>query len=108
MSLLEFSQTYKPFQYPWAVELSKKHEEVHWIEDEAELSEDVQDWKTKLSVNEKDFITQVLRLFTQSDVQVGENYHELLIPKFRNNEVRNMLSSFAGREAVHQRAPTRF
>ena len=104
MSLLEFSQTYKPFQYPWAVELSKKHEEVHWIEDEAELSEDVQDWKTKLSVNEKDFITQVLRLFTQSDVQVGENYHELLIPKFRNNEVRNMLSSFAGREAVHQRA----
>ena len=60
MSLLEFSQTYKPFQYPWAVELSKKHEEVHWIEDEAELSEDVQDWKTKLSVNEKDFITQVL------------------------------------------------
>ncbi len=104
MSLLDFSTTYKPFQYPWAVELSKKHEEIHWIEDEAELSEDVQDWKTKLSEDEKEFITQVLRLFTQSDVQVGENYHELLIPKFKNNEVRNMLSSFASREAVHQRA----
>jgi len=104
MSLLKFSKTYKPFQYPWAVELSKKHEEVHWIEDEAELSEDVQDWKTKLTDSEKEFITHVLRLFTQSDVQVGENYHELLIPKFKNNEVRNMLSSFAAREAVHQRA----
>ena len=104
MSLLEFSQTYKPFKYPWAVDLAKKHEEIHWIEDEAELSEDVQDWKTKLTEDEKEFITQVLRLFTQSDVQVGENYHELLIPKFKNNEVRNMLSSFAGREAVHQRA----
>ena len=104
MSLLKFSQTYKPFLYPWAVELSKKHEEVHWIEDEAELSEDVQDWKTKLTEGEKEFITHVLRLFTQSDVQVGENYHELLIPRFRNNEVRNMLSSFASREAVHQRA----
>ena len=104
MSLLDFSKTYRPFLYPWAVELSKKHEEVHWIEDEAELSEDVQDWKTKLTDAEKDFITQVLRLFTQSDVQVGENFHELLIPKFKNNEVRNMLSSFAGREAVHQRA----
>lgn len=104
MSLLKFSQTYKPFLYPWAVELSKKHEEVHWIEDEAELSEDVQDWKTKLSEEEKEFITHVLRLFTQSDVQVGENYHELLIPRFKNNEVRNMLSSFAAREAVHQRA----
>ncbi len=90
--------------YPWAVELTKKHEEVHWVEDEAELSEDVQDWKTKLTKEEKEFVTQVLRLFTQSDVQVGENYHELLIPKFKNNEVRNMLSSFANREGVHQRA----
>jgi len=90
--------------YPWAVELAKKHEEIHWVEDEAELSEDVQDWRTKLNADEKEFITQVLRLFTQSDVQVGENYHEFLIPKFKNNEVRNMLSSFAARETVHQRA----
>ena len=104
MSLLEFSKSYRPFLYPWAVELTKKHEEIHWVEDEAELSEDVQDWKTKLSDDEKVFITHVLRLFTQSDVQVGENYHELLIPKFKNNEVRNMLSSFANREGVHQRA----
>jgi ribonucleotide reductase beta subunit family protein with ferritin-like domain len=104
MALLEISKTYKPFLYPWAVELTKKHEEIHWIEDEAELSEDVQDWRTKLSAGEKEFITQVLRLFTQSDVQVGENYFELLIPKFKNNEIRNMLSSFATREGVHQRA----
>ena len=104
MSLLQQSKTYKPFLYPWAVELTKKHEEIHWVEDEAELSEDIQDWKTKLSDDEKDFITQVLRLFTQSDVQVGENYYELLIPKFKNNEVRNMLGSFACREAIHQRA----
>lgn len=104
MSLLNISKTYKPFIYPWAVEMTKKHEEIHWIEDEAELSEDVQDWRTKLSESEKEFITQVLRLFTQSDVQVGENYHEFLIPKFKNNEIRNMLSSFATREGVHQRA----
>ena len=104
MSLLNISKTYKPFQYPWAVEMTKKHEEIHWIEDEAELSEDVQDWRTKLTDPEKEFITQVLRLFTQSDVQVGENYHEFLIPKFKNNEIRNMLSSFATREGVHQRA----
>ena len=102
--LLEESKAYKPFMYPWAVELTKKHEEIHWIEDEVELSEDVQDWKTKLTDEEKDFITQILRLFTQSDVQVGHNYHELLIPRIRNNEARNMLSSFANREGVHQRA----
>lgn len=104
MTVLEDSKAYKPFNYPWAVELTKKHEEVHWVEDEAELSEDVQDWRTKLSKQEKDFIVNVLRLFTQSDVQVGANYHDFLIPKMRNNEVRTMLASFAGREGVHQRA----
>ena len=104
MSLLEESKTYKPFLYPWAVDLVKKHEEIHWVEDEAELSEDVQDWKTKLREDEKEFITHILRLFTQSDVQVGNNYHEFLIPKFKNNEIRNMLASFANREGVHQRA----
>ena len=104
MALLDLSKSYRPFAYPWAVELTKKHEEIHWVESEAELSEDISDWKTKLTDEEKEFITHVLRLFTQSDVQVGENYHELLIPKFKNNEIRNMLSSFASREAVHQRA----
>ena len=64
MALLEFSKTYKPFQYPWAVELSKKHEEIHWIEDEAELSEDVQDWKTKLTADEKESLS--LRFFVCS------------------------------------------
>ena len=102
--LTEVSTTYKPFAYPWAVELTKKHEEIHWVEDEAELSEDVQDWKLKLSKSEKEFITHVLRLFTQSDLQVGANYHDFLIPKIKNNEARNMLSSFANREGVHQRA----
>jgi len=104
MSLMEESKTYKPFLYPWAVEMVKKHEEIHWVEDEAELSEDVQDWRTKLNDQEKEFITHVLRLFTQSDVQVGANYHDFLIPKFKNNEIRNMLASFANREGVHQRA----
>jgi len=104
MTLLDESKTYKPFAYPWAVELTKKHEEVHWVEDEAELSEDVQDWKTKLTEQEKEFITHILRLFTQSDVQVGANYYDFLIPKIKNNEARNMLGSFAAREGIHQRA----
>ena len=51
MTVLDESKAYKPFAYPWAVELTKKHEEVHWVEDEAELSEDVQDWRTKLSLS---------------------------------------------------------
>lgn len=99
------SESYKPFRYPWAVELTKRHEQAHWIEDEIDLSDDVADWKNgKLSDAEKDYIIQVLRLFTQSDVAVGQNYYDFFIPKLKNNEIRNMLGSFAAREGVHQRA----
>lgn len=104
-NLKEYSKTYKPFQYPWAVELAVKHEKIHWVEDEVTLEDDITDWKRdKVSPCEKQFITQVLRLFTQSDVSVGSFYYDKLIPVFRNNEVRNMLGSFAAREAIHQRA----
>jgi ribonucleoside-diphosphate reductase beta chain len=99
------SQTYKPFYYSWAVDLTVRHEKAHWIEDEIDLSEDLTDWKTnKVTPIEKDYITNILRLFTQSDVAVGQNYYDQFIPKFKNNEIRNMLGSFANREGVHQRA----
>ena len=103
--LMEFSETYKPFYYPWAVELTTNHESMHWIEDEIDLSEDVSDWKgNKITRIEKEYITNILRLFTQSDVAVGQNYYDVFIPKFKNNEIRNMLGSFAAREGIHQRA----
>lgn len=103
--LLKFSETYKPFHYPWAVEITTRHEKVHWIEDELDLSEDVADWKSgKMTSIEKEYVTNILRLFTQSDVAVGQNYFDQFIPKFKNNEVRNMLGSFATREGIHQRA----
>ena len=95
--LLEFSETYKPFHYPWAVEITTRHEKAHWIEDELDLSEDVADWKGGK-------ITPVEKEYTQSDVAVGQNYYDQFIPKFKNNEVRNMLGSFAAREGIHQRA----
>jgi glutaredoxin 3 len=105
MGLREYSKSYKPFQYPWAVEFAQRHEKVHWIEDEINLEDDIGDWKrNKISACEKQFITQLLRLFTQSDVSVGSNYYDKFISVIKNNELRNMLGSFAAREAIHQRA----
>ena len=95
MSLLESNTTYKPFSYPWAVTYATEHERIHWIEDELELQTDVNHWKSgALSDVEKNHITQILRLFTQSDVAVGTNYLEYYIPKFKNNEIRAMLTAF--------------
>jgi len=105
MSVTKPNQVYKPFQYPWAMEMAEDHEKIHWGSWEVKLQEDVNQWKGNgLSVREKDHITQILRLFTQSDVQVAANYCDLFIPYFKNNEIRNMLLSFANREGTHQRA----
>jgi len=104
VSLLEPNVTYKPFKYPWAVEYSVTHEKIHWGEWEARLQDDVSQWKTRLSDHERNHITQILRLFTQSDVAVGTNYLEHYIYKFKNNEIRSMLTSFANREFTHQRS----
>ena len=105
MGVLDASITYKPFNYPWAVEAAVEHEKIHWGEWEAKLAEDVAQWKSGvITKEEKLHITSILRLFTQSDVAVGGNYIDQFLPKFRNNEIRSMLTSFVNREFVHQRA----
>lgn len=103
--LTEFNVAYKPFNAEWAVENAQLHEKIHWIEEEVSLQEDVRQWKNKeLTDNEINLITQILRLFTQSDVAVGQNYCDVLIPYFKNNEIRQMYLSFANREGTHQRS----
>ena len=103
--LTSYSKTYKPFKYPWAMEYTEDHEKIHWGTWEAKLQEDVNQWKNgDISQQEKNQITQILRIFTQSDVAVGGNYCDLFISAFKNNEIRNMLLSFANREGTHQRA----
>lgn len=104
MTLRDYSTVYAPV-YNDLVELTVKHEKAHWFEHEAKLGVDIEQWKTgSITTAEKDLISNILRLFTQSDVSVGQGYYERIIPVIRNNEARNMLGSFAAREATHQRA----
>jgi ribonucleoside-diphosphate reductase beta chain len=104
-NLFKQSLVYKPFNYSWAVDLTVEHERMHWIESEVPLGDDVSQWKGgKITAGEKEFITQILKMFTTQDVAVGSFYFDLLVPVIRNNEVRNLLGSFAVREGTHQRA----
>ena len=101
--LMEPSPSFRPFLFPWANEAWDQHDQVFWTKHEVPMGDDVTDWKNgKLTSGEKAFVTQILRLFTQADTAVGGYYHEILIPKFQNNEIRNMLVGFAGREITHQ------
>lgn len=104
MSLLEESKVYKPFQYPSLMAAAVEHEKVHWIEEEiTNIQEDLRDFK-KIDAKSREVIEQTLKLFTQSDVSVGQWYIERLLPIIKNNEARCWLLSAAAREGIHQRA----
>lgn len=92
---------FKPFNYPWAYDAWLMSEQASWLHTEVPMVEDVKDWTNKLTDNEKYFLTQIFRFFTQGDIDVSEGYVTKYMPMFPQPEVRMMLSSFAAREALH-------
>ena len=100
-NLSEERNYFKPFNYPWAYEAWLKHEQSHWLHTEVPMSEDVKDWKKKLSKEEKTFLTQIFRFFTQGDIDVAGGYVKNYLPYFPQPEIRMMLTGFAARESLH-------
>lgn len=99
--LTKYSTAYKEFKYPWAEQYRQESENSHWITDEVDMTKDVEDYKIA-SQDEKEFIKNLLSIFTQSDFNVAKGYLPLL-NHVKNNEVRGMLTSFMAREYEHQR-----
>jgi len=101
MALTDERTTFKPFNYPWAYEAWLKHEQSHWLHTEVPMAEDVKDWKNRLTNEEKAFLTNIFRFFTQGDIDVAGGYVTNYLPYFPQPEVRMMLAGFAAREALH-------
>lgn len=99
--LLTPSHSYKPFRYPWAYDFWKRQQQIHWMPEEVPLGEDVKDWAANLSASERALLTQIFRFFTQSDVEVNDNYMERYARVFRPTEIKMMLASFSNMETIH-------
>ena len=99
--LTETRDFFKPFSFPWAYESWLKHEQAHWLHTEVPMMEDVKDWKKKLTAEEKHFLTNIFRFFTQGDIDVAGGYVKNYLPYFPQPEIRMMLMGFAAREALH-------
>ena len=102
MSLLESTRVgYKPFDYPWAYEAYKRQQLIHWLPDEVPLADDIKDWNSKLSKEEKNLLTQIFRFFTQADIEVQNCYQQHYATVFKPPEVKMMLASFSNAESIH-------
>ena len=100
------SKVFKPFKYPWCFDAYKEHEKMHWFPDEIQLGDDVQDYN-KADKREKEFISNVMKLFTTNDIQAGQGY-DVLLRVFKPTEVQMMLRSFVARENIHIEAYSLF
>ncbi len=101
MSLFDTRNYYKPFEYEWAFEAYDTMQKMHWLPSEVPLHEDVRDWNERLTQEEKNLISQILKFFTQGDVDIAQAYLDRYIPKFKPPEIRMMLSSFVASESNH-------
>ena len=103
MSLLNTRDYYKPFDQPWMFDYYVQQNQMHWFPEDVPLHNDVKDWQ-ELNDSEKNLLTQIFRLFTQSDVDVGSGYIDKYMRIFKKPEARMMMASFANMESIHQHA----
>lgn len=103
--LLKHEQVgYKPFQYPFAFDFWKAQQKMHWLPEEVPMTNDVFDFNHLLTQDERDIVTDVLRFFTQGDIDVGDCYIKNYLSFFKPVEVRMMLTAFANMETIHTQA----
>jgi len=91
---------FKPFDFPFCYNAYVHSESMHWLPQEIKMEEDIKDWQVKLSSDEKEFLTQIFRFFTQADVEVCGYYNQLAMI-LQLPEINLMVSSFQNREAIH-------
>ena len=101
VGLVTSAAAYKPFRYPWAFDMWKTQQQVHWMPEEVPMGEDVKDWAANLTDSERNLLTQIFRFFTQADIEVQDNYMERYGRVFKPTEVKMMLASFANMETIH-------
>lgn len=112
MSVFKESLSYRPFTYSWAADAAQRHSiEMFWDVHQINLQDDIQQYyskegmKTETVSHEQNklILDRTLCLFTEMDSTVAGGYTEVL-PFIKNNEIRNMMLTFAAREVTHQRA----
>lgn len=82
-------------------ELYKKAEHTFWTAEEIDLAQDLVDWETKLSEDEKYFIKMILSFFAASDGIVNENLAENFLKEVQYPEAKCFYGFQIAMENIH-------
>lgn len=89
-----------PIEHPDLWEFYKKAQSCHWVAEEVNLFDDLNDWK-KMSANEKKFLSMILAFFAQSDGIVNKNLAERFVCEIPYKEAKFFYSWQVAMENVH-------
>lgn len=101
MGLFDKRIAYKPFEYPWAYDYWWKQNSAHWMKEEVDMSKDVKDWNENLTEDEKKVMGNILKSFTQVEVEVEDYWANTVGGLFPKPEIKMMAAGFANMENVH-------
>lgn len=103
MSIFEKRVNFKPFEYPQLVAYADAINKSYWLVSEFNFTQDVQDFKTKLTKSERSVIERAMLAISQIEVSVKTYWSDLYrrLPKV---EVSMVGATFAESEVRHERA----
>ena len=92
----------EPFEYPEAYDFWLRHQESYWNHTRISLTDDVNDFRYKLTEKQKSVVGNTLKSFTQTELVVGNEYWSSRPTKwFPKPEIQMMCQEFAAREMIH-------
>ena len=106
MGIFDKRENYKPFEYPEVMKFVDMMHQTFWVHSEVEFTADIQDFKSNLSLVEKEAVKRALLGIAQVEVSVKTFWGDLfdLFPK---PEFNGLGATFAECEFRHSEAYSR-
>jgi len=101
MSLLEPRIHLLPYEYPTAYDFWFKQQQVHWLHTEVPMNADVDDFKFRLTDNERNVVGQILKGFAIGETFIGDYWVHGPGKWFKKPEIQMMSNTFASFESIH-------
>ncbi|MEM4359942.1 MAG: ribonucleotide-diphosphate reductase subunit beta [Candidatus Bilamarchaeaceae archaeon] len=101
MALLDPRVEYGPFEYPKAYEYWMQQHQAHWLHTEFPMSQDVHDYHAVLTDAERNVVSNILKVFTQTELFIEDYWSSKVARWFKKPEIQMMAHTFGAFESIH-------
>lgn len=101
MGLLDARIEYGPFEYPQAYQYWLLQQQAHWLHTEFSMSQDIHDYHFMLTEAERNVVSNILKVFTQSELFIEDYWSSRVARWFKKPEIQMMAHAFGAFESIH-------